>query len=165
MLLVEDLDDAVGEVLPPDIRVGVRLVSDDRQACVQQQNALLGPGLQIPVVRALVPRDIRLQLGVHVLEARGDGHPGVDGEAESVGLAVVVVRILPDDDDLQVVPLGVVERREDLVLRREHLLPGFQVFLNLLTDLTELGARKLLVEGLPPLGALDGRHERRLQSP
>lgn len=32
-------------------------------------------------------------------------------------------------------------------------------------DLTELGARKLLVEGLPPLGALDGRHERRLQSP
>ena len=101
-LLVDDLDDALGEALPAAARVAVGLVRLHRQAGVEQQHAAVGPGRQQAAVarRRLEGRVVALDGRVDVLERRRGRRGRAHREAEPVRLVVVVVGVLAKDDDL-----------------------------------------------------------------
>jgi len=95
-----DIDHLLRELLPPLVLVAVGLVRLDGQTSIEEQDssvrprreqtAVLGWGLEVWVV--LSKRDI------DVLEGWWRGCRRPNGEAETVGLVQVVVRILAEDD-------------------------------------------------------------------
>ena len=60
-----------------------------------------GPGVEAPVV-GRVDAEVGVQLLEDVLQRRRRGHPGPHGEAQAVGLAGAVVRVLAEDQHLHV---------------------------------------------------------------
>ena len=61
VLLREHADRRVGEFLPADISVGIRLMRPDRQHRVEKKDALLRPFCEIPMVGNRAAQ-IRIQL-------------------------------------------------------------------------------------------------------
>jgi hypothetical protein len=97
----DGVDDALGEALPAFVRVAVGLVRLHRQTRVEQQDAAVGPGRQqAAVVRGRLEIWVVLfQTDVDVAQRGGQFGARPDGEAEPVGLVVVVVGVLAQDDD------------------------------------------------------------------
>lgn len=81
----------------------------DSQTSVQHEHAPLGPGNeQTPIIRGC--HEIRVVLFdalVDVYQRGGCASGWADGEAEAVGLVVVVVGVLADNDGLDGVEGGV----------------------------------------------------------
>jgi len=94
------VDDLLCELLPSFVRVGVRGVRLHRQACVEQQDAAVGPWREKPTVlrRRSEGWIVPFEALVDVLQGWRSGCGRADGEAEAVCLVVVVVGILADDD-------------------------------------------------------------------
>lgn len=94
------IDDLLCELLPTFVCVGVRGVRLDRQACVEQQDAAVGPWREKPTVfgRRSEGRVVPFEALVDVLQGGRSGCRRADGEAETVCLVVVVIGILADDD-------------------------------------------------------------------
>lgn len=144
--LREPLDDGVGKGLPADSRVACRLVGPHRQGGVQEQDALVGPAFQVPMLRGRNAKVV-----VEFLENVDEGGGRVDSvghrEAESVGLSRIVIRVLPDDDGLYLVYRAKVQSRKDFrpwrvyhVVFRLLLQEGFLYFLEI--GLLELVAQE-----------------------
>jgi hypothetical protein len=122
--LVVDLpDDGVGELLPALVLVGIGGVGLHGEHGVDHEHALLGPGDEIPVIGDLAAHLVA-QFLVHVEERGRRLDAGLDGEAQAVGLVVVVVGVLAEQEHVDLVVRGVFEGREDLVLGGEHLVLG-----------------------------------------
>jgi hypothetical protein len=70
------------------------------QACVEQQDAAVGPGREEagPLRRRREGRVVSFEALVDVLEGRRGGCRWADGEAEAVSLVGAVVRVLAEDD-------------------------------------------------------------------
>lgn len=102
---VHCFNDLLCETLPSLLTMTVGLVSPHRQARVEQENAAVGPWRQQAAIlrRCFEVRVIFLQRNVDVFERGGSGRGRADGEAETVGLVDVVVRILTKDDGLDCV--------------------------------------------------------------
>lgn len=80
-------------------------MSSDGETGIEQEYPLLGPWSEQPsaVGGLLEGRVVVLQGKVDVLERRGSWRRRAYGEAETVSLAVVVVRVLAYDDRLDLV--------------------------------------------------------------
>lgn len=99
-LLVHGVDDLLRKTLPAFTRVTVRLVRSHGEAGVQQEDAAVCPGSEETAVLGGRSKGwiVLFQGDVDVLEGRGSGGGRTHGEAEAVGLVVVVVGILAEDD-------------------------------------------------------------------
>ena len=88
------------KLLPPMIRMAVRLVRPHRQARVEHQHAPIRPRSQQPAVlgRRREGRVVLLDGRIDVLQGRRRGRRRADGEAQPVGLVDVVVGVLAEND-------------------------------------------------------------------
>ena len=147
--LREPLDNGVGKGLPADSRMACRLVGPHRQRGVQEQDALVGPAFQVPVLRWSNAKVV-----VEFLEDVDEGGRRVDSvghrEAEPVSLSRIVVGVLPDDDGLYLVHRAKVQSRKDFrpwrvyhVVFRLLLQEGFLYFL-------EIGLLELVAQEFQP---------------
>ena len=93
---VDSPDHLIGEGLPALVVVGGGLPGTHRERGVEQQDALAGPRLEVAVVGRL-DAQIGTQLGVDVGERGRDPDATLHREAQPVGLARAVVRILAED--------------------------------------------------------------------
>lgn len=84
------------------VRMAVRLVCPDGETGIQEQDAAIGPRCEKPAVVGWGRECgvVLLQGDVDILERRGRGRRGADGEAEAVGLVEVVIGVLAEDDGL-----------------------------------------------------------------
>lgn len=113
-------DRGLGEVAPAKLRVRVRLVSLNSQCRVEQQDTLVGPINETAVARPLEAGDVALKFLVDVHERGWNLHTALDGEAETLGLTDVVIRVLSNDDDSNLAEVACRERLHDLVARRKN---------------------------------------------
>jgi hypothetical protein len=97
------------ELLPSLAGVTVRRVCADSQTSVEHEDALLSPGSEeTPVIRGCHEVRVVLFDALVDVDQRGGCAGGwADGEAEAVGLVVVVVGVLADDDGFDSVEGGV----------------------------------------------------------
>jgi len=96
----------------------VTCVCLDCESGVEEENPLLAPSLQVTMGRPLESGDVRQELLVHVSKRGGRGYPLLHREGEPVCLTGVVVRILPEDDDLDLVERTEPSPAVYLLLRR-----------------------------------------------
>ncbi len=75
------------------VRVGGALA--DSETGVEKEDALVGPAGEAAVTRVPPARHVPPQLLVHVHQGGGRRHTLLHGEAEAVGLALPMVRVLP----------------------------------------------------------------------
>lgn len=111
-------DDGIGEGLPAAAGVRGGLVGPHGQHGVQQQDPLLGPAVEVP---AGGYRSVQVagDLLEDVLQRGRERDAVRHREAEAVGLALPVVGVLTDDDDLQLVERTLVESPEDVARARK----------------------------------------------
>ncbi len=111
--LREPLDNGVGELLPTDAGVACRHVGAHGERCVQKQDSLLGPTFKVAVRRR-----VDAEIVVNFLENVDERGRGIDsvrhGEAETMCLAWVVVRVLAEDDHFHLVDGAKIKRCENL---------------------------------------------------
>jgi hypothetical protein len=122
-LAVDGLDDGVGEPLPPLALMGRRLTGPYGEGGVEQQHPLPGPAVETAVVGPLHP-DVVRQFGEDVLQRRRERHAGPDTETQAVGLVRSVIRVLPENQHLDVRVGRQVEGGEDLVVGRVDRRPA-----------------------------------------
>ena len=84
---------------------------------VEQQHALFSPACEVAAFGHGCA-EVLLYLLEDVLQRRRERHTVVHGEAESLCLSLLMVRILPNDDHLHLVEGTEVEGVEDEVARR-----------------------------------------------
>lgn len=87
----------------------VRFVGTNCQAGVEEKDAAIGPGCEQTafVGRWSEGRIVIFEAGVDVFQGRGSRGRGPHGEGEAVGLVVVVVGVLAEDDGFHCVEGGV----------------------------------------------------------
>lgn len=149
-------DDGGGELFPAVFGVGVGAVGLDGETGVEEEDALAGPGREVAV-------GWRAESWVVVLEGLEDVHQGgrdagagvLDGEGEAVGLVVVVVGVLADDEDADGAERGETGPRVDVVLGREDRGGAGPLLEKEAFQGEEVGLGELLVEELEP-GVLHG---------
>ena len=149
-------DDGGGELFPAVFGVGVGAVGLDGETGVEEEDALAGPGREVAVGR-------REESWVVVLEGLEDVHQGgrdagagvLDGEGEAVGLVVVVVGVLADDEDADGAERGETGPRVDVVLGREDRGGAGPLLEKETFQGEEVGLGELVVEELEP-GVLHG---------
>ena len=117
---------------------------------VEQQHALAGPPREVAVLRHGHAKVIA-NLAEDVLQRRGEGHAGLHGEAQPMGLSRLMVGVLADDDHLHLVEGTEVEGIEDETGRRVAA-HGLVLLTHGLGQLCEIGLLKLALQlSLPRL--------------
>ena len=146
------VDDFLRELLPAFVAVRVGFVRADRQARVEEQHALLRPRGEEAAV--LLGRDERgvvaLQGGVHVFQTGWGRRGWADGETQAVGLVVVVVRVLAEDDGADVREGRVPGPGVDFVERWEDFLAGVDFLLEKAFEVEEGGGGDFVAEVRKP---------------
>ena len=112
--------DGIGEGFPPSARMAEGLVCTDAEAGVEQEHSLPCPTGEVATLWYGSAR-LRLYLLKDIPERRRKGNAVLNGEAKSVCLPVAMVRVLPQDDHLNVVERRLVEGIEDEPCRRKAL--------------------------------------------
>lgn len=92
----------------------------NREGGVEQQDSLFRPSSEVTIGRALTPGLLSYLL-VNVGERRRDRDSAGDRERESHGLPVAMVRVLPQDDHLEIFRRASVEGIKNLARGREYL--------------------------------------------
>lgn len=107
----EQAYDLIGKCLPTVPAMAESLVLPYGQTGVEEEHTLSGPAAQIAAYR-----DGRARLGLYLLkdiaERRRKLHTVIHTEAESVSLARPMIRVLPQDDNLDLTEWGAVESIE-----------------------------------------------------
>ncbi len=123
-VLIQGGDHLIGKGFPAQVGVRVRAAAFHRQHGVEQQHPLFSPALQVAVIRAFEAGNVGRQLFIHVHQRRRRRHAGAHREREAVRLIGPVIRILAEDDDLDVRQLGIAESVEHVLLRWINGLTG-----------------------------------------
>ena len=116
LTVAEHRDDRVGE-LAPFLRVRVGFGLAHRESGVEEKDALSGPCTEVAVGRRREPVPDHRRANVAHRRRRLRKVPW-DREAQSGGLARLMVRILSQDDDLDLLVRREAESREDVAGRR-----------------------------------------------
>lgn len=96
----DKIDGFLGKSLPPFIGVTVRLVRAHSEAGIQHQDTTISPRREkTTIVRGRLERRVTLfDSTVNVHQRRRSSGWRTNGECQTMGLVVVVVRVLTDDD-------------------------------------------------------------------
>ena len=96
LLRGNQLDHAIGEWLPSPSLVRIGLASPDREDRIEHENALPGPGFQIPVIGNPASH-IVMKFSIDVSQREGQRPDGrLHGETEAMGMTRSWIRILAD---------------------------------------------------------------------
>ncbi len=95
--------------------MGSGLPGSHGEGRVEEEHPLRRPGVEAPMGRRL-DAEVGLQLLEDVPQRWRLRHARTDGEAEAVGLAGAVVRVLTEDDHLDLLERGEVQCGEHLVV-------------------------------------------------
>src|SRR5712692_5938515 len=105
LLRSNQLDNTIGKSLPAASLMRIGLVRPDREDRVDHEDALSGPGLQIPIIRDLAS-NIFLEFPIDISQREGQRpNGGLHGETEAMGMTRSWIWILAD------------EQHPDLVIR------------------------------------------------
>ena len=115
--------DVVGELFPTATLMRAGLMRPHGERSVEQQNALPRPTFEV-ARRRNGRADVALYLLEYVDERRRDAHSVIDRETQSVRLASVVIRVLPEYDDFRRFERALVEGVEYQSGRRKYLTIG-----------------------------------------
>ena len=127
----------------------IRLMLANGQHRVEQQHALIRPGLEAAVVRHLAA-EVCLQFLEDVEQGWRRLHAGQHGEREAMSLSRTMIRILPEDDHLRIRIARVVKGVENRVHIRIHVMRP--VLLNQeLPELAIIRFLELRIEELCPI--------------
>ena len=149
LMLADHFDDPIGEKLPALARVGIGVGALDGHGGVEHQHALVGPALQVAVVGD-VDVQVALELFIDVHQRRRRRHARLHREAQTVGLARAVVRVLAEDHHLDLVQRRRVERVENHRARRIDFLAGRLLLAQELAQLGHVGLVELSTQCLLP---------------
>mmetsp|Transcript_12906 Transcript_12906/g.36176 ORF Transcript_12906/g.36176 Transcript_12906/m.36176 type:complete len:262 (+) Transcript_12906:1424-2209(+) len=150
LLLRRDrLYDLLGECLPAPLAVGPRGVCSHGEHGIEQQDALGGPFLEVPVRRGHCPA-VGFQLLVDVPKTHRNLNPVGHGEAQSHGLPDVVVRVLTQDHYLHLAWGAGVERAEDVPRLREYLDLSLPLRVYETLQRQKVFTRELILESVHP---------------
>ena len=119
-VFVERFDSSIGQFLPPFALVTTCVVCFDGERCIQQQYALLCPWGEVSCGWDGFAY-ISIEFTVYVLEGRRNRYSLFDGEAESLCLSDIMIRVLSYDDDSYLIERAQVESSEYLCGRGEAL--------------------------------------------
>ena len=96
LLRSNQFDNTIGESLPAASLMRIGLVRPDRENRVEHEDALPGPGFQIPVIRDRASK-IFMELPIDVSQRAGQRtNGGLHGETEAMGMTRGWIRILAD---------------------------------------------------------------------
>lgn len=112
-LAVQYIDDRVGELLPPFVLMTPRLGRLHRKRRVQQQHTLLGPTLQMAMVRRFNSQ-ILLQFLKNILQRRRNIHARLHRKTQTVRLLSAMVRVLTENHHFHFIERRMIERRKEL---------------------------------------------------
>lgn len=147
--LRKSLNNRVGELLPTDACVAGGHVGAHCERSVQKQNSLMRPAFQISVWRW---RDAQIVL--EFLENVNQRWWWLDsvwhGEAKSVSLSWIVVRVLPDDDGLDFIDGAKIECRKNLRTGRINDMVLRMFLQKLCLDLLKVRLFELVGEQFQP---------------
>ena len=149
-VFVQRTNHRVRERFPAQTRVGMRLMRAHRQNRVQQQNALLRPIRQAAVRRHLKAVNIVRQLFVYIRQRRRNIAAFLHRKRQTVRLMFVVIRVLPQNHHLHLVPRRVAERIKHLFFGRIHGLPCRAFRTHLLQHGLEIGLLLFLPQYVCP---------------
>jgi uracil-DNA glycosylase len=121
----------------------------DGQRIVEQQHALPRPVLEVAVHAPRHP-EVALELLVDVDQRRRHLHPVGHREAQPVRLPRPVVRVLPEDDDLDLIERGQLERAQPLAARRVDRPPVGLLLLQPAAEAATFRRREDRLERRPP---------------
>ena len=103
LLRRNQLDHAISESLPAASLMRIGLVRSDREDRVEQEDALSGPGFQIPVIGNLAS-NIIMELPIDVPQGKGQRPNGrLYGETEAMGMTRSWIWILTDEQHADLV--------------------------------------------------------------
>ena len=122
-VFVQRTNHRVRERFPAQASVRMRLMRAHRQNRVQQQNALLRPIRQAAVRRHLKTVNIVRQLFVYIRQRRRNIAAFLHRKRQTVRLMFVVIRVLPQNHHLHLVPRRVTKCIKHLLFGRIHRLP------------------------------------------
>ncbi len=156
---VERTDDTIGEEFPAMPSVGKGCVCANGEYGVEQQDALVRPGEEVPVVGD-VPPEVGVKFFEDVVEGGWRFDPGTYRKAQAVGLVGTVVWVLAEDHDLDGSKRRGVESRVDLRGRRKDLvcraLPGDKILKGLKGLARDFRAQHIVPVGGEPRGGHRG---------
>lgn len=129
-LLVDNRDGLVRKLLPSALGMGVGLAVLDGQRGIEQEDSLLRPLAEIPVLgHSELDVLIAAEVLVDVLERGRRRHWFEHTEAKSMSLPGLVVRVLADDDHLDASDGRHLKGVEDVLLLRVDLNSRMLTFL------------------------------------
>ncbi|MNV18488.1 hypothetical protein D3C71_1093140 [compost metagenome] len=149
LLLADHFNDPVSEKLPTLVLVRIGVCALDGHGGVEHQHALFGPALQVTVAGD-VDVQVALQLFVDVHQRRRRRYARLHREAQAMGLARAVVRVLSEDHDFDLVQWRGIECVEDHRARWIDLLAGRPLLLQKVSQLCHVGLVEFGTQGLLP---------------
>lgn len=142
-------DHGVGELGPADLGVTHGFVGADGERGVEEKDALLGPVRKI-TMPGNGHTDVLVQLLEDIDEGWGWRNGFLDGEAETVGLAGTMVRVLSQQNDLDLIERGRIESVEDEAAGGIDRPAAHPFVFEQGGDLAEIGFVEFLTEDLFP---------------
>ena len=120
VLFIQGLDNGVCELFPADSSVGECLVRTDSKDCVQKEYALFCPFFQTAIVWDVAAK-ITVKFFIDIYQGRRDVYVFSYGEAETVCLTVIMIRVLSQDHYLHLMKWCKMKRIKQIIRRRENL--------------------------------------------
>ena len=102
VLIIQGLDNRIGKLFPADSSVGKCLMGANGQYCVQKKYALFCPFFQAAVVRNLAAQ-VAVEFFINVYQRRGNVYIFSYREAKAVGLSIVMIGILTQNNYFYIV--------------------------------------------------------------
>ncbi|MNF58401.1 hypothetical protein D3C84_399530 [compost metagenome] len=149
LMLAGQFDDPVGEMLPALARMGVGSGALHSHGGIEHQHPLVGPALQATVAWN-VDVQVALELFIDIQQRRRCRDARLHREAQAMGLARAVIRVLSQDDHFDLVQRRGVEGIEDHRPWRIDLFAGSVFLPQKLAQLCHVGLVELSTQRVLP---------------
>ena len=158
LLRGNQLDNTIGESLPASPLMRIGLASPDREDRIEHENALPGPGFQIPIMWNLASHII-MEFPIDVSQREGQRPDGrLHGETEAMGMTRGWIRILAHEQHADLVIRCGGQSVEDVLAGRQDRLSTGELFFKKRIEREIIGLARLIFEQGSPAERNWGKH-------